>query len=83
MGDQPSSHEPAQPSSEKPTTEWTSSSGSSYPKKPSYLPRFILDFPALDSAIATACLRDFTTGPPFPECNEPALNSRITFVTFF
>jgi hypothetical protein len=39
--------------------------------------------PASDKAIAIACLGDFTTLPPLPECNEPVLNSFITLETFF
>ena len=36
-----------------------------------------------DKAIAIACLGFFTTGPFFPECNLPALNSLMTLPTFF
>ncbi len=35
-----------------------------------------------ERAIAIACLGDFTTLPPLPECNEPVLNSFITLPTF-
>ncbi len=46
------------------------------------MPRCGKDLPASESAMATACLRDLTTGPPLPECSVPALYSPITFLTF-
>src|SRR5262249_34056077 len=43
---------------------------------------FLLDSPASDRAMATACLRLVTFGPDFdPEWSSPLLNSPITFST--
>lgn len=53
-----------------------------------YFP-FFFDLPATDKAMATACLRFFTTaaflGPfgSFPLCRVPRLNSPIIFSTLF
>ena len=41
-----------------------------------------LTLPASDNAIAIACLRDFTTLPPLPECKPLSLYSPITMPIF-
>jgi len=46
-----------------------------------HLSLLCFDLPASDKAIATACLRDLTTGPPLPECRVPLLNSPITLAS--
>lgn len=40
---------------------------------------FLLALVCSLNAMAIACLRDFTTGPPLPACNVPVLYSCITF----